>query len=73
MITVLQGASPRWDEEVLPILDRRVPWGYVVWGAENGTVVNTLGVDKVFGFTQQADDDLSFLEFIHTCQIPGLR
>lgn len=28
---------------------------------------------NILGFTQQADDDLSVIEFIHTYQIPGLR
>ena len=29
--------------------------------------------DNIFGLTQQADDNLSVIKFIHTYQIPGLR
>ncbi len=74
-VTVLWGgeSSGVWAETAIPLLDRRLPWGYVVWGVQNGTVLNTLGVDNIQGFTQQADDDLSVVDFIHTYQIPGLR
>ncbi len=73
-ITVLQGKSPNWLETVMPILDRRIPWKYVGWDVGvDGKVVNTPGIDNILGFTQQADDDLSVIEFIHTYQIPELR
>ena len=29
--------------------------------------------DNILGFTQQADDNLSVINFIHTYQIPELR
>ena len=34
---------------------------------------NTQAADNIMGFTQQADDDLSVIRFIHTYQIPGQR
>jgi len=48
------------DENGAPILD-------------NGKIIFNLAQENILGFTQQADDDLSVIRFIHTYQIPGLR
>jgi len=40
---------------------------------ENGKIRFDLATENILGFTQQSDDDLSVIRFIHTYQIPGLR
>ena len=39
----------------------------------NGKFIFLQAEQNILGFTQQADDDLSVIRFIHTYQIPGLR
>ena len=36
-------------------------------------IIEGIATENILGFTQQADDDLSVIRFIHTYQIPGLR
>ncbi len=55
------------------ILSRILPWDYIVWESDGTNVVNSMGVDNILGFTQQADDNLSVINFIHTYQIPEQR
>jgi hypothetical protein len=40
---------------------------------ENGLPNQDQATENILGFTQQSDDDLSVIRFIHTYQIPGLR
>lgn len=40
---------------------------------EKGKIRFDLATENILGFTQQSDDDLSVIRFIHTYQIPGLR
>lgn len=83
-VTVLQGASPNWTETAVPILDAETDGDlnlgngvsiFDVLGMEidTGFPNGSAAANNIFGFTQQADDDLSVIRFIHTYQIPGLR
>ena len=38
-----------------------------------GKIIFNLAKENILGFTQQADDNLSVIRFIHTYQIPGSR
>lgn len=72
-VAVLLGGSPTWTETPTPILNRRISWDAIGQDLGTGIPNGTVAAENIFGFTQQADDNLSVIEFIHTYQIPGLR
>ncbi len=65
-----------WFETVVKILEAEMDNKTIfdtiernISGAPSGEVAR----DNILGFTQQADDDLSVINFVHTYQIPDLR
>ncbi len=65
-----------WFETVVKILeaemDNKTNFDTIemnISGFPNGDVARY----NILGFTQQADDDLSVINFVHTYQIPDLR
>ncbi|WP_136796442.1 hypothetical protein [Desulfosediminicola ganghwensis] len=76
-VTVLQGESPDWKETGVEITGAQYGEGIPIFnnlGKGSGGFPNGQpAADNIQGFTQEADDDLSVIEFVHTYQIPGLR
>jgi len=76
-VTVLQGQSPTWTETDVEIIKAEYGLGISVFnniGKGSGGFPNQQpAADNILGFCQEADDDLSVIEFVHTYQIPGLR
>ncbi|BCS98363.1 hypothetical protein DSLASN_39950 [Desulfoluna limicola] len=74
-VSVLQGGedSQIWTEDHYFEILTNIPfrsWGLGVNGFPD---FKTIATDNIAGFCQEADDDLSVIEFVHTYQIPGLR
>ncbi|MFT5700091.1 MAG: hypothetical protein ACI8ZB_002962 [Desulforhopalus sp.] len=77
-VTVLVGGDGSWKETPVGISDAMMG-GYSIFGNigldpdkgfPNGSIQAT---SDIRGFTQQADDNLGVISFIHTYQIPELR
>lgn len=77
-VNVLTGVSPSWTEKLVPLL----PTVDIVLGPlyDNiGRYIETAfpngdeAANNILGFTQQTDDNLSVIKFIHTYQVPELR
>ena len=70
-VTVLQGGSPAWTETEVKIVEA-AKFNDIGRG-DNGFPAGLPAADNIMGFCQEADDDLSVIEFIHTYQIPESR
>ena len=75
-VTVLQETLGSWNETPVTILKAQMSDATIFDNIDLGVNAFPNGLqakDNILGFTQQADDDLSVIKFIHTYQIPGLR
>ena len=74
---VLQaGTLGLWSETSVPINEARMNGATIfdnIGRGSNAFPNYQTAADNILGFTQQADDNLSVIKFIHTFQIPELR
>jgi hypothetical protein len=78
-VIVLQNttaAPTTWTETAVSILGAKMD-GTTIFDNiglnDDGSPSGEQAEDNILGFTQQSDDDLSLIKFVHTYQIPGLR
>lgn len=82
-VPVLQGGNGNWIETPVPILQARksyylntndpVIFDDIDLNLGNSFPNHLQATTDILGFTQQSNDDLSVINFIHTYQIPELR
>jgi len=75
-VWVLQGSSPTWTEQLVSIIGAQMDGQSIfdTYGqTPEGSPTNLSASENILGFVQQADDNLSVIEFIHTYQIPAMR
>jgi hypothetical protein len=76
-VNVLQGTSPNWTTTQVTItagqMNGETIFDNIDLSSIDGFPNKDEALSNILGFTQNADDNLSVISFIHTYQIPELR